>query len=226
MKKKFMILMLLLLCGCSAKYQLTIDGSEITEEILFSIDQSKIIEEELAPDLSIYSKDSLNYLKNSNLYPIQDNQREIYEKTVTEEGNNLSFHLKYQYKQNNLEESRAINECFENKEVIVDDEKISIHLSGKFNCLNELNDKIEFKIKTNNKVQSANIAYGIFDNEYVWEINGTNSNNTDIQIELLTQSKIHYYGVRVALGIIILSLLGVILFAVIKISNRKNINEI
>lgn len=226
MKKYFLILIVLLLCGCSAEYQLKIDGSKISEEINFSVVPAQFKEEELAPDLSIYSKDSLEYLKNADIPAIQGSQKYIYEKTVTEQDNLLYINLKYNYQNDQLQDSRVLNECFENNEIQMDKGKISIHLSGKFQCLNDSSDSAKFKIVTNNKVESANINYGVLDNEYVWEIDFTNRNNVDIQIDMLTESKYQYYGIRIIIGAVLLIMVGIGIFMYYKISNRKDINKI
>lgn len=226
MKKIFLIFIGLLLCGCSAKYQLTIDGDKISEKINFSVMPSQFKEEEDSPGSSIYSKDSLEYLKTADIYAIQNSQKYIYEKEVTEQDNLLYVNLKYDYSKDQFQESRFLNECFENKDIQIDKQKISVHLTGKFICLNDTSDSIEFKIVTNNKVKSANIDYGIFDSEYVWDINSSNASNVDIQIDLLTESKYQYYGVRILGVALVIIAIGLGFYIYYKISNRKDINKI
>lgn len=226
MKKFLLLLIFCFLCGCTSEYQLNIKGKEIEENINLFIHNSEIVEEDLAPDMSLKSRDSIEYLKTSDLYPIEGNKRAIYDKEIEEIDNTTAIKLKYKYKNAEFKNSKVINECFENKNITISKEKISIHLFGKFSCLENDVSALEFKIVTNNKVESANIAYGMFDNEYIWKIDGANVKNVDIQIDLLTESKYEYYGVRV-LGIILIIIVVVIgVYAYSKISNRKNINEI
>lgn len=225
--KKFLILILLfLLCGCTSEYQLKINGDKIEENVKISINNSEIKEEELAPDMSIKSKESIEYLKTSDLYPVINNKKDVYEKEVTDVDNVTTINLKYLYKNDQFLNSKIINECFEKKNIKIDKGKISIHLSGKFSCLENEYNSLNFKIVTNNKVESANIDYGIFDNEYVWEISNSNKDNVDIQISLLTDSKYQYYGARILGIFLIVIVVGLAIFAYSKISNRKNINKI
>lgn len=227
MKKIGIVFIVFLLCGCSTKYQLNIDGDKISEKINFSLQKSQFQEiSEDAPDTSIHSKDTLNYLNLYDIYAIKGSQRYVYEKQVFEDGDVLTYDLSYHYLNGQFKDSRLINECFENQDIVMDKNKISIHLSGKFKCLESTSDNFEFKIVTNNKVESANITYGILDKEYVWDINAENKNNVDIQIEMLAESKYKYYGVRIFIIALIVTVLFGGLFLYYKISNRENINKI
>ncbi len=226
MKKIILLLLVFLLCGCSAEYQLNIKGDKIEENINLSINNAEIIDEELAPDMSLKSKDSIEYLKNGSLYPVLNNQIDTYERNVSDVDNVTTISLKYLYKKDQFQNSKVINECFEKKDISVDKGKISIHLYGKFSCLENNASALDFKIVTSNKVNSANIEYGILDNEYVWKIDSTNVNDVDIQIDLSTESKYMYYGARIVGILIIVLVAGAALYAYTKISKRKDINEI
>lgn len=226
MKKYVMFIMILLLCGCAPKYQLTIDGTNIEEDVFFTIDNSKIVQEEIGPELSLYNADTIDYLKNGNLNAILDNQESIYEKQVTEEGQFTSIHLKYAYQPGEISQSRILNECFENKEITVNKKKITIHLSGHYYCFDEEGGEAEFKVLSKNKVTFANTDYGIFDNEYTWTINDSNKDNVDIHIELSTRSKWLDFAILIIGGIVGIALVVGILVIVQKVSNRDKINEI
>lgn len=226
MKRFLLISILFFLCGCSATYQLKIDGDKISEKLEFYVIPSQFKEEELSPDLSIYSKDSFDYIKNANIPAMNNNDSAFYEKEIIEDENSLQVHLKYDFKKDQFQNSRIINECFENHDIVIDKNKISIHLTGEFKCLNDSGDNIEFRIITNNKIESANIDYGILDKEYIWNIDTTNRNNVDIRIDMLKESKYKYYGIRIfAITFVVIALFGG-LFLYAKISNRGNINKI
>lgn len=227
MKKLGIVFIVFLLCGCSSKYQLNIDGNKISEKINFSVAKSQFQEtSEDGPSSGIYTKDTLDYLNLYDIYAIKGSQKYSYEKQIAADGDILTYDLEYHYLNDQFKDSRVINECFENHEILIDKNKISIHLSGKFRCLGNMGDNLEFKIVTNNKIESANIDYGILDKEYVWNINEENKNNVDIQIDMLVESKYKYYGVRIFLIALIVVVLFGGLFVYYKISNRKSINEI
>jgi len=189
MKKIILLFLFCLLCGCSTEYQLNIKGDKIEENIKLSINNSEIIDEELAPDMSLKSRDSIEYLKTGDLYPVLNNKLDVYERNVSEVDNVTTIDLKYSYKKDQFQNSKIINECFEKKEIYMSKGKISIHLSGKFSCLENKNETLDFKIVTGNKIDYANIEYGIFDKEYVWQIDSTNSNNVDIQNFIFKKNK-------------------------------------
>ena len=64
--------------------------------------------------------------------------------------------------------------CFENYDVISNDDKFELYLSGEFYCLND-KEKVNINVSTMFEVAESN---GILnDNAYVWEINKDNVNN-------------------------------------------------
>ncbi len=226
MKKYIMLIMVLFLCGCTATYQLEIDGSKITEQINIPIDNTKIVEDsDESPSSSIYSESAIRWAKEDDIFPIEDGDTP-YQKKLVENGNITDMTLTYEYKEGELPSSRYLNECFENKKIVVDRKKISIELSGKYYCLDESGGDTEFKIVTKNKVNSANIPYEISDTEYTWAINQSNASNVDIQIEVSTQSKVVGYGVWIFLGIAGAIIGIVVLFAIFKIFRRREINRV
>ena len=226
MKKYLMIILILFISGCSSQYTLNIDGENIEENINFTVDKEKFVEEELAPDQGIYSSSTLDYLKNSDIKALYNEDKYKFEKNLNDDGNILQVELNYKYLENQLEDSNFLNSCFENKEIIEENDSIKIHLTGKFYCLGENSDAMEFVISTKNKVDHANIDYNIFDNKFTWYIDGTNKDNVGIEIEILKKSKLSYYGTIAIVSIAILGVIILTMVAVAKISNRKNVNEI
>lgn len=219
-----MILVLTFITGCSSQYNIKIDGEKIKEEISLTIDKNKIKDEEMGPESSIYSKDSLNYLKNDDLYPIIDNNVEKYKKDITEEGNYINVKLNYDYSIANYGNSQILNNCFEKVEVKESKKEIYIHLSGNYYCL-ENSSNLEFVIESSNRVLNNN-ADNKSSNKYTWNINSANKDNVDIEIKLSKKSLFQYYIMLSVAGIVVLVLvvLGINVYG--KIKNRDNINEV
>lgn len=225
MKKRLLIiLMLIFITGCSSQYNLKIDGETLKEEISFNIDKNKVVEEEMGPETSIYSKESIKYLKNDDLYPVINNNKEKYEKEITEDNNYINVKLNYNYTIENYGKSQILSNCFEKIDVRETKKEIYIHLSGKFKCLKETNN-LDFVIESNNRVLYNN-ADNKASKRYVWNINSSNVDNIDIEIKLNKQSLFQYY-LFIAVAVVVILIL--IVFAInvySKIKNRANVNEV
>lgn len=226
MKRILILFVILFLCGCSSQYTLNIDEKQISEEINFSIDKNKIHDQEIGPYLDLYSSETIDSLINNDIYVEVDSTKYVYDKEVVDENNLLIFTLKHNYIENDLSNSRFLNECFENKEFEINDDRISIHLSGQYKCLINDEDSVEFKIVTANKVESSSLDYNFLTNDFTWKIDKTNANNIDIELTVLTETKTHYYGIRaIVIGVIII-ILGFVAYFAHKLSKRADINEI
>ena len=226
MKRILIVLVILLLCGCSSQYSLNIEKDKITEKIIFPIDKAKIVDEEIGPYVSLYSRETINSLVENDIYVEIDSTDYVYNKDIDEDDNQMIFTLTHDYIENDLENSRVLNECFENKEIEVTDDKISIHLSGKYTCLVEDNDSVEFKITTANKIESSSAEYNFLTNEFIWKIDKSNADNVNIELTVLTQTKLEYYAIR---GGIIAAIICVIAFGAFygyKFTKREKVNEI
>lgn len=226
MKRVLTLFIILFLCGCSSQYTLNINGEEIAEEIIFSIDKNKIHNQEMSPYLDLYSEETIDSLINNDLYVEVDNTEYIYDKKVVDENNQLIFTLNHTYIENEISNSRILNDCFENKEFEITDDKISIHLSGQYRCLINDEDSVEFKIITNNKIESSSLDYNFLTSDFIWKIDKKNANNVDIELTVLTETKVDYYGIRaIVIGVIIL-VLGFIAYFAHRLSKRASVNEI
>ena len=226
MKRILTLFVILFLCGCSSQYTLNIDENQIAEEIIFPVDKNKIHDGEMGPYLDLYSRETIESLINNDIYVEVDSTKYIYDKEVLEENNQLIFTLKHNYEENDLSNSRFLNECFENKEIEVNDDRISIHLYGQYKCLINDRDSIEFKITTINKIESSSLDYNFLTNDFIWKIDKTNAHNIDIELTVLTETKSHYYGLRaIVIGAIVI-VLGILAYLVHKLSKHSDVNEI
>lgn len=226
MKKIFLTLAILCLCGCSAKYTLTVNGNKVTEEIYIPIEKAKIYEDEDYLDMGTYSKDNINNLLNNDVF-VEDGKRGyVYNKDVKDENGFYKITLSHDYEIGRLTNSRALNECFEN--TLIEETKKGLHikLSGKFYCYDSDENSLDFIISTKNVVESASVSHNMFTNEYVWKIDKTNRDNVNIEMNILYKSKASHYGVKIAAIIIGIMFVACVGFIIYKLVERPKINEI
>lgn len=226
MKKIFLVITILCLCGCSAKYTLSVDGNKINEEIFIPIEKNKIYEDDNYLEVGLYSKDNIDNLINQDVY-VEDGKRGyIYNKDVKDENGFYNITLSYDYEIGRLKNSRALNECFEN--TLIEETKKGLHikLSGKFYCYESDENSLDFIIATKNVVDSASVSHNMFTNKYVWKIDKSNRDNVNIEMNILYESKVSHYGVLIAaiiIGVIFIAGVGFITYKVIQ---RPKVNEI
>ena len=226
MKKIFLAFAILCLCGCSAKYTLSVDGNKITEEIFIPVEKSKIYEEEDYLDMGIYSKDSIDNLLYNDIY-VEDGKRSyVYDKDVKEENGFYNVTLSHLYERERLSKSRVLNECFENTTIEETKNGLHIKLTGKFYCYDSDDNSLDFIVSTKNVVESASVSHNMFTNNYVWKIDKSNRDNINIEMNILYESKVSHYGVKIAaivIGIIFVVGAGFIIY---KFVQRPKVNEI
>ena len=170
MKNKIIILLSLLLTGCTVNYNLEINKDTLNETITGTVTKEESSQDSNATGLStIYS------IINEEQKPIY-NKEELYQKDLKESGNNINYTFKYNYNIEDFVNSTIINTWFENKEIEEIDNYYSIKLSGNFYCL--YSKKINIAVTSNLKVASNN-ADKIKDNTYIWTID---KNTTDIEL--------------------------------------------
>ena len=170
MKNKIIILLSLLLTGCTVNYNLEINKDTLNETITGTVTKEESSQDSNATGLStIYS------IINEEQKPIY-NKEELYQKDLKESGNNINYTFKYNYNIEDFVNSTIINTCFENKEIEEIYNYYIIRLIGNFYCL--YMKKINIAVTSNLKVASNN-ADKIKDNTYIWTID---KNTTDIEL--------------------------------------------
>ena len=226
MKKIFLVIAMLCLCGCSAKYTLSVNGNKITEEIFIPVDKSKIYVDDSYLEMGTYSKDNIDHLLNGDIYVEDGKKGYVYDKDVKDENGFYNVTLTHEYERERLKNSRVLNECFENTFVEETRNGLKIKLSGKFYCYDSDDNSLDFVISTKNVVESASVSHNMFTNDYVWKIDKSNRNNVNIEMNILYESKVSHYGVTIAaiiIGIIFVIGAG---FLIYKFVQRPKINEI
>lgn len=199
MKKIFLLIVIILLTGCSVKYKINIKSDSIEENIDFVLEKKGITDGDMV-ESSIGSDEYIDSIINSKLPAIGDNNDYTYQKEVKQDGNKYNVHLNYKYNANEYTKSNIINECFENHEIKIDGENVYIHLTGEFTCYN--GETIDIEIKSDNSVKNHNGKKK--GSSYNWQINDDNYSNVDILIETSSVSNVRryiYYAIAIIAGI-------------------------
>ena len=181
-------LIVILLSGCHKEYYLYINDDKITEK--FDI---------VLP----YSEDNIERL-NLNYYPLHANENQLYEKEIQKNGDMINAHFEYEYSPRNFVNTNSINQCFEDKEIIVDNEDYYyLKLGNMQNCMDDYD--LSINIVTNNKVLSNN-ADKKRGNKYIWNLNNENKDQFNLEIKIAKGVKrVNYFLIAFAvLGIIAL----------------------
>lgn len=167
-KKILLCLLMFLLCGCTAKYDLIIDSDDtITERISGTVGLEEL-DNEGRTDLNTY----LYWLDSAT--PLINEEGE-YNKEVVDNENGKDFVYSYTYK-NNFSKSNILNTCFKNIDYSETEDSYSFHLYGDFYCL--LSDKVEVNLISDYGVINNN-ADRVDGNKYTWIIK--KDKNVDIE---------------------------------------------
>lgn len=220
----YIFIMLVLLTGCSNKYNLEISNDGIKETIVSSIPDTDIpvrTREEINANIEL--DDPITPFIKNEQYPFANNEKEKYKKTVNKDSGLTTVKLEYNYSFDDYKKSRAYTECFENKNFEYGKNGYLLQMSGKFRCM--YGDEIEINIKTNNKVNSHN-ADKVSGNTYTWIINKDNMQKTDIKINISKDSAYTTSIVTIVLAIIAIVIIVCGYFVFQKINNREEINKI
>ena len=214
MKKRLGILFILfILTGCTANYNLNIEGNTITENISGTVSKSEYeIKSSDTSENEIYS------FLNNDQNALFDSDS-VYLRTIDDKGNKITYNFTYTYN-NTFNKSNIINPCFENPLVEENKEYLYVRLSGKFYC--KYADKININVTSNNAVIESN-AKKIDGNVYKWTIK--DSDNVDIfmniskELDYSSGKEVKKVTTFQIIGFIVLIILCVITYMMYR---RKN----
>ena len=176
MKKIFVILFLslsLFLSGCTAEYNIEINEDKVSENTVLTIDKSRLTE----PLYNTLINDNSVYLDEDEYYAIEESEDE----------SNSIFSYKYIHDINKFADSRIINWCYNDREIINNENTLTISTKGSFNCANRESrsyvENARINIKTDLEVLENN-ADEVNDNTYTWIINENNYRDKPIYIQI------------------------------------------
>lgn len=180
--KYLLIISVILLTGCTAKYEITIDNETDLKESLDIIEKDKTkfnvaqkelynatLREYLETDLKwptpVYTEHKENPIE-----PKKMENVDYYTKKDKSTKDMLDLNYSFTHKQTNYSESKLLNECYE-YDFNIDKGKINFKTKSIFKCFENypLLDSVEFALNTTCKISDHN-ADRTEINRYVWDI--------------------------------------------------------
>ena len=202
MKKKFLILLLILLsvCGCKANYSLTIDTTNIKEEIrIYSDDKNEYenttyrgytLEENFKAFSEFDQSAFINITGEDVSSPVEQDSNDMglptYKNSYISSNNTSGVLMQYTFAQNEYINSYAVNTSARTFAVDIEDDEISLSLGDpyiftSYKPLEELTVRIT--ISDEYEVTSHN-AEGVTGNQYVWVVTRENYIDANLNITL------------------------------------------
>lgn len=202
MKKILILLLLILLCGCTSSYNLEISNDSFKESINMYIDKSII---PTTTQDGIELDDQVTPFLKNKYSAFFSNESAFYNKKVNELDDAYEVNMDYKYDEKNFKDANSLNSCFSNF-IYESNKNYYIHAYGEFLCL--YSDEFKISIKTKNKVIRHN-ADSVNGNVYTWNINQDNVLNTDIEFRvekgMSKATFIYYVAGTIFLGALIIS---------------------
>ncbi len=227
MKKLSLLLILVLLTGCSVDYNLTInENNEFDESIYIQAEndsESQSLFNDPWPIKALYSD------LDSGEYPEELEGVEYYKSNLVLNNNYYLKKLSYKFNSENIYDNNSIKTCYESFYVNKDEKEktISLSTSSKFLCMENYPSLNEVNIKINiaNPVVTHN-ASKINGNTYEWNITRDNYENSGIIIKFkkekeaneINRSKTPSPIIFIFLAVFFLILIGLIVY---KTKNNK-----
>lgn len=175
-KTLFLVIICLLLTGCSINYNL-----EITEDTFNETISGTILNSELEKDNDGTDTGPYLYFLNSEQPAFHNNENIFYKKTKNNTNAGIDFEYSYSYNKNNFANARILNECFDSYKFENNENKYFISVSGNFKC--NYAKKTNINITTNHKVTTNN-ANKIKKNTYTWTIDEDNRDDLHLFISI------------------------------------------
>ena len=214
MKKVFIIILCVLACGCTTKYNLEISNNLFKEDIDVIIDKDNIVEfDDENVNSEVEVDDQITPFLKRDDYSIGKIKK--YRKRIKKLDNYTNVNLFYTYDEKEFKNANTLD-CFEHHTYKFDD-IYYIHGFGSFYCL--YTDSLEIAIKTNNNVISNN-ADLVNGNKYIWYVNNDNVNNFDLEIEI---EKGFSRDITIYIIVIVcISFVSFVLYNIARGRNKKN----
>ena len=185
---KILLIMVILLTGCTARYNITINNDTDLKESLDIIENDKnkfnledkelydtTLKEYLETDLKWPTPVYIDSEENP-IEPKKIDNIEYYKKTNKSNDNLLDINYTFDFKNINYDKSNIVNTCYEYK---FDSKNniINFTTTSDFKCFDKykLLDSVEFNLNTICSVKNSNYDKKI-DNTYTWTISKNNLN--------------------------------------------------
>ena len=163
--KKILILLsfVFLLSGCTASYEITINGNHIDEKLKIIETDKTIFDSDLGTGWTL--RESLNAILEDDEFGTQDYK-------IKDLSNNNRLGVEYSsLSLESIINSSIINQCYKNPIVDISGDIVIINTGDDFECydLYDNLDTIKVEFKTNHKVLSSN-ADEVKNGKYIWNM--------------------------------------------------------
>lgn len=215
LKNILMFIVILLLAGCTPKYELEINSNHISEKLTISQIPNNYTENDFENRLAIPEDDKYYNTSFSNGVATYS----------------------YGYNLSNVSKSNMINSCFDAYKFYQKDDYYALQTGSKFMCYPlQINDftfakynTLDIIIKINDFEVIENNADVVENNEYRWTINSKNYNNKSILIKFKNINKTPIEEKKdkssVDLKVILMVVVGIMLVILIIILYALNLNK-
>lgn len=215
--KKLLLVLLLLITGCSGQWNLKIDNDYVDEDVSLSFPRDassdQLFRNQTSESISVYGGN------------------EKYKMDKKEDGSNYNVNYSYRHDILKFGKSNFMIKCFSSNNITDDGEIINIETSDRFNCIN-LDDgaylnEVKFNITTDLEVVSNN-ADEIIGNKYIWVFDSDNYENKNINIKIKKDNSL---SKKIVDGIsnyfvIIIVIILIIVFFILFLMHIKKKNRI
>lgn len=217
MKKVLYLLGLtIILTGCTANYNLTIDEKSVKEDFTLTIERNNF-------DASIFHSEGVSHIDWS------DDPSNGYVNELTEDEDN--YYLKFDL--TNEENGLYLNQCYSNVNLTEEDDTITLSTDKVFNCMYDEHhgklDEATINVITKLKVLESN-ADSVEGNKYIWKIDMTNYQNKPIKIVLKKNFKLENLmsendaSIMMAIIVAPILVIAIVIVSVIKYKFKKSNN--
>lgn len=217
--KKILLLSILclLMTGCTINYNLEINEDSFKETITGNVLNEEMQLEENQTDVNIF-----DYLINYEQSALNNIENSLYNKTINKNTNSIDYNYSFTYNEKNINNSKVLNECFENFKFDNIDNKYYFIANGDFYC--NYAEEVKINIITDYKV-IVNNANKIKGNIYTWTISRNDIEDLELYmtIDKNEQNKKLFipWGPLKTIGLIILIILSGICIYFLKREEKK-----
>lgn len=180
LKLLFLSILIFLITGCSADYEINITDDEVKEKILLTVPN----------ELEKEKKDKfLEYTKVDTVAILGGYENPYYKMKEI----NGSYENKYEYsytydKDHPIKSARTLKSCFDHYKIEETDSYYMFMFVGKYKCAYDL-ENVNITLKTNNEVSKHNSTdYDTSKGIYKWKLNKNNYNDAEIKFIVLKNS--------------------------------------
>lgn len=203
------ILLVIVLSGCSANYNIKISGDKVEENVsLIVTDKTKL---EYSNDSGVTLKEIFDSLLEEDQFVKSTATTEL-----IDEDNKYGVKYNNSYDINDIVSNTLISQCYDNPIIMIENNILTIDSGTNFTCFDnyELFETLEVTIDTDYKVLSNN-ANDVNGNKYKWNIDRLSENRIMMSLSLEKSDN------SIILLVIIISISAMIGFIVYNNFKRK-----